>query len=329
MKIKTSYSTVCEQAVLSELIPLYDVDQPQSVQFWQRGINDTYRVLCASSEYSLRIYRHQLRSENDIQFELAALNHLYSQGAAVAYPIARRDGGYITSIEAPEGMRYAILTAHANGSVPDYGKTANAQQFGASVAELHVCSEGFGTLHKRASLDIDGLLHDSIAVIQPYLRANPDQVTFLAATVNSLLLKLREVNEGDLDSGLCHGDCHGGNVHLHNGVMTHFDFDCCGMGLRVFEFATFRWDSWDEDNGDALWSAFLEGYQSVRAIQPADLVLVDTFVVIRHIWWMALIMGNAHDFGFSATSDGFINYHMGQIKKLLKRSDTVSAPMSH
>ena len=65
---------------------------------------------------------------------------------------------------------------------------------------------------------------------------------------------------------------------------------------------------------------FLEGYRSKREIGDKDLALVDSFVVIRHIWWMALIMGNARDFGYCETSDGFIKKQIDYIKKLLSRS---------
>ncbi len=319
MKIASSYSTVCSQALLSLVVPLYKVERPLSVLFWQRGINDTYRVICADAVYSLRIYRHGLRSLQDIQYELAALNYLHEQGADVAYPVEKHAGGFITEITAPEGLRFLIVTADAKGVEPDYETTDNARLFGASLASLHQKADTFTTGYSRPQLDVDTLLHTSLLIIKPYLSRDGEQFTFFDRTVSDICASLCGVDFSQLDTGFCHGDCHGGNVHLSEGVLTHFDFDCCGFGLRVFEWATFRWDTWDADNGDELWSQFLAGYRAERDIGVADFQWVDLFVVIRHIWWMALIMGNAHDFGSQVTSDEFVTAQIRHLKKLISR----------
>jgi len=174
-----------------------------SVLFWQRGINDTYRVICADAVYSLRIYRHGLRSLQDIQYELAALNYLHEQGADVAYPVEKHAGGFITEITAPEGLRFLIVTADAKGVEPDY------------------------------ETDVDTLLHTSLLIIKPYLSRDGEQFTFFDQAVSDICASLCGVDFSQLDTGFCHGDCHGGNVHLSEGVLTHFDFDCCGFGSRV------------------------------------------------------------------------------------------------
>ena len=122
-----------------------------------------------------------------------------------------------------------------------------------------------------------------------------------------------------LDVGFCHGDFHGCNVHENNGALTHFDFDCCGLGLRVFDLATFRWGTMRELNGDELWSSFLDGYRSTREIGTEDFALMDSFVMIRQIWWMALIMGNARDFGYGEASDKFLDRQLANIGKYLMK----------
>jgi len=120
MNIGVSYSTVCENELLSKLLPLYCIDEPTSCRFWQRGINDTYQVRNPESMYSLRVYRHKLRSKSEIDFEISALNYLSDQGASVARPIAKREGGFVSEVQAPEGTRYVIVTTHADGEEPDY-----------------------------------------------------------------------------------------------------------------------------------------------------------------------------------------------------------------
>lgn len=318
MNIGASCSTVCEKELLSKLLPLYLIDAPISCRFWQRGVNDTYQVRSSESIYSLRVYRHKLRSKSEIDFEISALNYLSDHGAKVARPIAKREGGNVSEIQCAEGLRYVIVTTHVNGTEPKYDDEDNGRLFGESVAELHSCSSGFETHHVRPRLEIQNLLDAPLNIISPFLESKPEDLEFIESTANSLRDAVSSVEPHNLDIGFCHGDCHGGNVHCSNGSLTHFDFDCCGFGYRVFELATFKWGINGDDNEDDLWLKFLEGYQSKREISTADLSLVDTFVVIRHIWWMALIMGNARDFGYRATSDEFIGHQIRKIRKLLK-----------
>jgi len=321
MQLGASYSTVSETELLERLVPLYAVDDAESCRFWERGVNDTYQVQCANARYSLRVYRHGLRSREAVDFEVAALLHLAGRGAKVAGPIERRDGGYVSELSAPEGPRYAILTTHAEGAEPDYDDVEMGRLFGASVAELHRWSEGFATRHVRPALDLAYLLDRSLEIIVPFCEQSAPGLAMLEATAGDLRRTVSAVPTDTLDVGFCHGDCHGCNVHLHEGSMTHFDFDCCGVGLRVFEWATFKWGIRGDDNEQALWSAFIEGYRATRDIGENDLALVDTFVVIRHLWWMALIMGNARDFGASAVSAEFVDRNLDRVRSMFKSID--------
>ena len=321
MKLGASYSTICERELLSKLLPLYVFDGPQTCRFWQRGVNDTYQVICGEHTYSLRVYRHKLRTLDAIRFEVAVLNHLHRRGVSVAYPLARQDGRYISEIQAPEGTRHVLVTAYANGSIPEYSELADASLYGASIAQLHNQSDDFVSDHTRPRLEIEYLLNTSLEVIKSFLTNNPDDLAYINAMAEELRKEVAGVAIDNLDVGLCHGDCHGGNVLHYIGELTHYDFDCCGFGLRVYDLATFKWGVMNYKNGDRLWIAFLDAYCEHRGIGEVDLSLVDTFVVIRHIWWMALLCGNVRDFGYSGHSDYFVQRQMRNIKKLKQIND--------
>lgn len=317
IQIGASYSTFDEGELLSTLLPQYRIGKPSACHFWRRGVNDTYQVYCADAMYSLRIYRHGLRARSEIDFEMAALTYLNDQGGNVAYPIETKEGGYVTQIKAPEGLRYAVVTAYARGWVPKYKEADNARNYGASVAQLHNLSTGFVSAHERPRLDIDGLLDNSFAVVEPYLLKRTTDLEFLKDAVANIRSTIEAVPADQLDVGFCHGDCHGHNVHESDGVITHFDFDCCGVGFRAFDLATFNWSLRLHEQNMDRWTDFLEGYQSVREPHADHIALLDTFVVIRHIWLMALHMGNARDFGYELTSDGYIDHQLKFIRKVL------------
>jgi Ser/Thr protein kinase RdoA (MazF antagonist) len=317
MKIGASYSTVREDELLSKLVPQYQVEEPKACRFWQRGVNDTYQVHGVDEIYSLRVYRHELRSRSEIDYEIAALNYLSTQGASVASPIEKRRGGYVSEIQSPEGMRYVIMTTHAKGSELNYDDAEAGRMFGASIAELHNHSKGFQTKHARPRLEREYLLNKSLEIIAPFYEKKPEYRTIINDAAADLHCKLDGARQSNLDVGFCHGDCHGSNVHNDDGVLTHFDFDCCGFGFRVFELATFKWGILGDPNEKELWEAFIDGYNLNREISEDDMALVDTYVVIRQIWWMALIMGNAGDFGYGETDDEFIKHNTNKIRHIL------------
>jgi len=302
MKLKVGYSTLTGDDLLAKIVSQYEIEEPLECVFMQRGVNDTYELRCGDDrKYSIRVYRHALRERDEIDFEMAAISYLHKKGAYVAYPIVKRNGDFVTKIEAPEGIRYVIITAHADGEHLRYKKPDQAVRFGESAATLHKLSEGFNTTHHRPDLDVDYLLDNSLQIIRPYFYKNLDDWTILEKAATEARLRVSSESRNKLDTGFCHGDFHGGNVREADDVITHFDFDCCGMGLRIFDLATFYWSARLREKHEEQWPAFLEGYRSVRSIGEVDLALLDTFVFIRHVWLMSLHMGNADDFGHGLT----------------------------
>ena len=260
-----------------------------------------------------------MRALDAIDFEVAALNHLHKRGVSVAYPIARKDGKYVTELQAPEGPRYAIVTAYAYGAKPNYEDHANAGLYGQAVAQLHNHSDDFVTDHLRPRMDVEYLLDTSLDVVRPFLDEGTDDLEYLNKTSDDLRQKAASVPTESLDVGFCHGDCHGYNVHKNRGVLTHYDFDCCGMGLRVFDLATFKWCVASNKDAEQLWIAFLTAYRKGREVSETNLDLIDTFVAIRHIWWIALRCGNAQDFGNAGSGQPFVQSQIRNMKRFSEK----------
>jgi len=321
LEVGVGYSTISECELMSKLVPLYDIGEPASCLFWERGVNDTYQLKCDDDTYSLRIYRVGLRTLDAIEFELAALTHLHKRGLSVAHPLAKRDGSFITALQAPEGIRYAIVTSFAHGDKPDYDDLVNAGMYGQAVAQLHNLSDDFVTDHNRPILDLEYLLDTSMDIVRPFVTKGSDEIEYLNKIAEELRQRVIAMDDEKLDVGFCHGDCHGHNVHKHDDVLTHYDFDCCGLGLRVFDLATFKWGSAGHKEFDKHWNAFLTAYKDEREIGEADLSLIDTFVSIRHIWWMSLRCGNVQDFGNAGSGEQFIRWQIGNLKRIAEKKD--------
>lgn len=288
--VAATSSIVSASELLQKVASQYAVGHPVACDFWRQGINDTYHLRCSDTNYSMRVYRHNLRKREHIEFELAALTHLWQQGVNVARPVEKKTGGHICEVVASEGRRFVILTTSARGSTPNYSDPEIVREFGASVANIHQSSDNFSTSFSRPRLELDHLLEKPLAIIRPCMSERPDDLEFFIETADKMRSAVMALPTSSLDIGFCHGDIHGGNVHHKNDVYTHFDFDCCGFGYRAFDLATYLWSSRLSDTEQDRWPLFIEGYQSVRKISDADLTLAEHLVALRHLWWMALII---------------------------------------
>ncbi|MEM9807570.1 MAG: phosphotransferase [Cyanobacteria bacterium P01_D01_bin.56] len=308
---EAAYSTLQPSDLLAKVVPQYELPTITACEFWQQGQNDTYKLFSGKENYILRVYRQGWRTRSAIEFELEALLYLQSRGARIACPIARRDGGFISSVMAPEGERYVIVTEYAWGEILRFEEAADATLFGQAVAEIHNCSSGFQPRLMRQPLDLGHLIYQPLVNIQPYLSHRPKDWEFLIQFADGLAEKISGV-ASDLDYGFCHGDFHGENAHVYRGVVTHFDFDCCGLGWRSYDLATFKWVMTLLGKAHKLWPLFLESYQSITEISDLDISLVETFMAVRDIWFFGLSTANSLARGW--LDDSYIDIHINFLK---------------
>ena len=129
------------------------------------------------------------------------------------------------------------------------------------------------------------------------------------ATVNNLPQEL-------LDYGVCHGDLHGGNLHIHNKKVIHFDFEECAFGYRLYDLATFKWGVCRGEQASERWNAFIKGYQSIRSVSSECLSFIEQFVIMREIAETAYGIRHVRDFGYNDIMATDINHVCSQLKKL-------------
>ena len=103
----THTSILTNEALEQQVLARYDLPQPIHCAFFRQGLNDTYVV--AAESFYLRVYRHNWRTQSQIEAEIAVLNECVQAGLPVAAPVAQRDGRFLTTIAAAEGTRYGVL----------------------------------------------------------------------------------------------------------------------------------------------------------------------------------------------------------------------------
>jgi Ser/Thr protein kinase RdoA (MazF antagonist) len=307
-----TYSTLSTQALLTELLPDYDIDTPVECEFLHRGLNDTYLIKTSrQAKYILRVYRLGWRSLSEILYELAVLTHLNQQNIPVSIPLARKDGNFIRTLAAPEGERYTVLFTCAPGKNFSYEETEEAFFYGQAAARIHNAMDTFTSEHQRFALDLDHLIDLPLQAIAPRLVHRPEDWDYLQTLGCLLRQRIAAFPPDALEQGFCHGDFHGWNAKItEDKIITFFDFDCCGVGWRAYELAVFRWSARLGEKENDHWEPFLQGYQTERALNEIDLQAVPLFIGIRHIWLLGLHTGNGHHWGYDWMNDRYFDRAM-------------------
>jgi Ser/Thr protein kinase RdoA (MazF antagonist) len=218
LQIPAVHTVFHKDTLFEAMILLYDMGSPLKSRFVSNGLNDTYAVDTDTGKFILRIYKHLWRAESDIRFELDLLTYLKDCGLPVSYPIPRRDGEWLTELNAPEGTRYAVLFSYADGVGKLNVDTSRA--YGSAIAQLHHAMDHYEPKHQRFELDAVHLLDEPLQTMIPFLQHRPNDLADVQEIASRLKVRLTEATGGTYDWGVCHGDLHGWNVfHSDDGSM--------------------------------------------------------------------------------------------------------------
>lgn len=337
MPYPVDVSVISPEALLARIAPRYKLTGSPSCRLFVRGLNDTYLLRAGTRSYFLRVYQHEWRKKSAIEAEVDMLNDLARQKLPVSHPIRKRDGGYLTRVAGPEGLRYAALFSEAPGAVPEFN-IATCRQYGTVVANIHAATDRRAEDPRRFHLDLNHLIDEPLRYIAPFLNNRPDDLAYLrtigaqlCAGVESLLDTSRPYY------GCCHGDHHGANVHKDaQGRMVVFDFDCFGYGWRAYDAAVFLWQlahvcGWSRTGKAKVtrrWNAFTSGYAETRPLTANEQLAAKLFVAIRQIWFMGLHARMTRIFGDVMVAGRYFDHQIGFVKQAVQhyRLDAVSTP---
>lgn len=311
------YSTLSPQALIDGVLSKYRLGAIARCSFWNRGLSDIYLVETAAASYILRISHHHWRSQSDIQFELEFLDFLHQHDLPVAHPLKTEDDRLFVTVCAVEGDRYAALFPYAPGEIPQ-GDLSIEQStiMGQTLGRIHQTSLKFSNPSPRQCLDLEYLLDDSLAIINPHLRDRSNSLNYLEDAIANIKQELTLEKTAPLWS-VCWGDPHSGNVHFtSDNQITLFDFDQCGYGWRVFDLAKFLQVSLNAGIDRKVRDAFFAGYQQVQQLCETELSSLQTFTQMAHIWAWAISINATAIHNCSRLDSFYVNRYLNQLKRL-------------
>lgn len=283
------YSTLSATALLNTVINNYALPLTTSITFLKRGFNDTYLINTGAKKYIFRVYKYQWRSFASIETELKLINTLKANGVGVSYPIeCTNTKQFIVSLNAPEGIRFAVLFSFAEGENVKKLSIEQAHTLGQEVGKIHQLTHNQWFGETAHHYDIEKQFNKAIATLEPILKDYTEQLTYITDLRTEFIALFNSIDKNELKTGICHGDLQSENYHVsETGKLTFFDFDFFGNGYLTYDIGVFVW--YDHKNkSPQIIQSFLEGYQLYCPLSETEIKLIPYFSTIRALFQMRL-----------------------------------------
>ncbi len=286
------------QTLGDQSLGLWDIPAGAVARLINVSENATYLVEAPGYKSVLRIHRENYHSQNAIECELAWADALNSEGGITTPGVyTGRDGkriqsGIVPGLPAP---RFMVLFHFVEGVEPDTGDdpTGHFEELGEIAARTHLHSIGWQRPDRFERLTWDARAVFGQTPTWGNWRDGPevtDEVKIiLEAVEKTVVSRLDAFGKGPERFGLIHADMRLANL-LSDGTGTRLiDFDDCGLGWYLYDFATAI--SFIEDNPlvPAMKAAWIKGYRKARALSEQDAQEIETFVMLRRLALLAWI----------------------------------------
>jgi Ser/Thr protein kinase RdoA (MazF antagonist) len=275
-------STVAPSALLSAIRQVYRVGDFATCELIQRNLDATYLVSDNSTRLIARLFNARWWSRAEIEAEIKVLRHLKATRVRAAFPVQRQDGGWASTIQAPEGERQLVVYEYLDGDalVP----SRDARGYGEVVGRMHAALADCVLEHNRRELTCRRLANDAFDPIIAQLNAGSEHRDYLDALRARVLARAEDIGLSSFREGLCHGDLNFSNaVRLSDGQIGLYDFESCGPGMLAYDLAVFRWAQQLVGAPDQAWHDFIDGYRTCYELPDRELEAMGLLVLLRQL----------------------------------------------
>jgi Ser/Thr protein kinase RdoA (MazF antagonist) len=270
-------STLSSEHIAAFVKEKYRLKGLVTASILKTGISHTYLVAADGEKYIFRVYSLGWRTGKEILEEIRLLRLLKDHAIPVSYAIADVQSNYLQELQAPEGLRYAVLFSFAKGEKRLNYSAELHYQAGEIMAGIHQITQNLRL--ERVDYTPGVLLDDSFEKLQQFLSPATDEMQFMKKLQQYLHQTFSTANEDNLRKGIVHLDIWFDNMVIdQQSAITLFDFDFCGNGwffLDIGYYILQVFSTEKEGNEFAIKKdAFLKGYESVTPISAEEKELV-------------------------------------------------------
>jgi Ser/Thr protein kinase RdoA (MazF antagonist) len=272
-------------------------------QLFMHRENSVFQVQTTRGPAALRIHRHGYHSKAAIQSEMQWMAHLSANGLQVPEPLINGEGVYLAEIPFEGKIHVADLLTWLDGaplgnSIDPLGHGKGELEniffnLGVVIARLHAVSDAWNMPagFKRHAWDRDGYVGEA-PLWGAFWKADGlsgVERNILRAAREKAGLELDALRKAGADYGLIHADFVRQNILVTGADVCIIDFDDCGFGFRMYDFATALVKNRAEPHYKAIRQSLFEGYRSLRHLSMLDEQSLDLFLALRdfaYLGWM-------------------------------------------
>jgi len=252
--------------------------------------NYVYRVNTATERFILKIFSDTWRHYEDVQYEIALLEHLSNKGLRVANALPTKNGDKIVRLSRDSEDCYMVLFEYVAGvkPQPSFSNELYAS-FGKAIAQTHEFSNDFNAPVHRQPLDLEYLIERPLALTAPLLPHAADR-QFVDDVAQKTKAKISHLAARGMDWGPIHGDATLDNLHITtDNQIILYDFDSGGPGWRATDL-----QGWAKNRPEYAdkWLAFQAGYKSIRDLKAVDLEAAPYLATAFILWGFQNALGS-------------------------------------
>ncbi|KGO88066.1 aminoglycoside phosphotransferase [Flavobacterium rivuli WB 3.3-2 = DSM 21788] len=271
-------------------IEKYGLGENATCTLFRTGINHTYFINDGNTKYALRVYSYNWRTELEISEEINLLNLLKQHGIGISHPIADTGRNFIQALNAPEGIRYAVLFSFAKGDKIRSMDLDTCQTIGSLMASIHSLTANLKT--ERINYTSESLLALPYKYATEYFSEALPEMKFIKEKTEEITDFFKQT-ASDIPSGIIHLDIWYDNMAVTaNNEVTVFDFDFCGNGWLVFDIAYFCKQLFhieaDKDQYELKAQSFLKGYNTIRTLTTNELQVIPKTAAAIWIFYLGV-----------------------------------------
>ena len=287
------------EILANKALNLWDLPNGATARLINVSENATYLVEAINDfKAILRIHRENYHSHRAIECELIWLQAL---NAAKIVPTPEyyigKNGSPIQQqhVKGLPSPRYMVLFHFVEGKTPceTIEMTDRFVELGAIAARCHN-----HVLTWQKPKNFDRLVWDVETVFGPTptwgnWRNAPEVDSKVLAQLekveNTIRKRLNIFGKPETRFNLIHADMRLANLLIDGERTRLIDFDDCGWGWFLYDFAAAISFIEDDPRIPSLKGAWVRGYRSVRAMAPEEEAEIDTFVMLRRMALLAWI----------------------------------------
>ena len=280
-------------------LSLWDVPEGAKARLINVSENATYLVEAPRGYKSvLRVHREDYHSHRAIECELAWLEALDRENVVTTPGVyVGRDGDPIQQgdVDGLPEPRFMVLFHFVEGAPPDEGgdMTAGFEELGQIAARCHD-----HVLRWKKPENFERLTWDETAVFGPdptwgdwrdAPEVTPEVREVLEEIEKTVRARLDAFGKAEDRFNLIHADMRLANLLEDETGTRLIDFDDCGWGWFLYDFAAAISFIEDDPRIPDLKKAWVRGYRSVREMSAEEEAEIDTFVMLRRMALLAWI----------------------------------------